>query len=46
MGDTPYGLAFGNEVVIQVEIGSMSTRVRYYDPTKIDEGLKLSLDLI
>jgi hypothetical protein len=45
-GDTPYGLAFGSEVVIPVEIGSMSTRVQYYDPVKNDKGLKLSLDLI
>ena len=44
MGDTPYGLAFGNGVVISIEIGSTSTCVQYYDPAKNDEGLKLSLD--
>jgi hypothetical protein len=46
IGDTLYGLAFGSEAVIPVEIGSMSMQVRYYDPVKNDEGLKLSLDLI
>jgi hypothetical protein len=45
-GDTPYGLAFSTEAVIPVEIGSLSTRVQYYDSARNDEGLKLSLDLM
>lgn len=43
-GDTPFGLAFGCEVVIPVEIGPASFRVQNYDPKRNDEGLMLSLD--
>ena len=45
-GDALYGLAFGNEAIIPVEIITISTCVQYYNPAENDEGLRLSLNLI
>jgi hypothetical protein len=45
-GDTPFGLAFGSEAVVPVEMELPSLHVQKYDPELNDEGLKLSLDLV
>lgn len=45
-GDTPFGLAFGSEAVVLVEMELTSLRVKKYDLELNNEGLKLSLDLL
>jgi hypothetical protein len=46
MGETPFSLAFGSEAVILVEVGSISFRVKHYNPKMNDEGNCVSLDLL
>jgi transposase InsO family protein len=45
-GDTPFGLAFGFEAVVLVEMELTSLCVQKYDPELNNEGLKLSLNLL
>ena len=46
IGETPFYLAFGSEVVILVKIDSVSLRVKHYNPRMKEEGMKLSLALL
>jgi hypothetical protein len=45
-GETPFSLAFKSEAVIPIEVGSISFRVKHYNPKTNDEGIRLSLDLL
>jgi transposase InsO family protein len=46
IGETPFSLTYGTEVVIPAELGSPSFRVAYYNPGLNDEGINLHLDLL
>ncbi|XP_059629543.1 uncharacterized protein LOC132272402 [Cornus florida] len=45
-GETPFGLAFGSEVVIPVEIKFATFRTKYFEPQQNEMELQLNLDLI
>jgi hypothetical protein len=45
-GDTSFSLTFGTEVVIPIEVGSLTYRVEHYDLGLNIEGMKLHLDLL
>ena len=45
-GETPFRLAYGNDVVIPVEIGLTSYRVENYVEKKNEEAIRLQLDLM
>lgn len=45
MGEAPFSLAFGTEVVILVEVGVVF-RVQNYNPGLNDEEMRLNLDLL
>ena len=44
--DTLFNLAFGSNVVIQVEIGINSFRMAHFNPKKNESSLWASLDLL
>lgn len=46
MGETPFLLAFGIEVVIPVEIGMTSHKATNFDSEKNEEGLRVNIDLL
>ena len=46
MGETPFRLTYGSEVVILVEVGLISYRVDNHDESKSDKAIRLQLDLI
>ena len=46
MGETPFRLAYGSEVVILTEVGLTSYRVDNYDEMRNDETMHLQLDLV
>ena len=46
MGETPFRLTYGNEVVIPAEIGLTSYRVDNHDEARNDEAIRLQLDLV
>ena len=46
IGETPFHLAFGNEVVILAEVGLTSCRVAHHDERRNEEGMRLLLDLL
>ena len=45
-GETPFRLAYGNDVVILVEVGLISYRVENYAEEKNEEVIRLQLDLV
>jgi hypothetical protein len=45
-GETPFSLTYGIEVVIPIEVGSLSFRVSHYNRGLNDEGISLHLDLL
>ncbi|XP_022156049.1 uncharacterized protein LOC111023017 [Momordica charantia] len=45
-GETPYGLAFGSEAIIPVEIGMPTLRVENFDGQTNSEAFLLNLDLL
>ena len=45
-GETPFPLAYGNDVVILVEVGLISYRVENYAEEKNEEAIRLQLDLV
>ena len=45
-GETPFRLAYGNDVVILVEVGLISYRVENYAEEKNEEAIRLQLDLV
>ena len=45
-GETPFKLTFGIEVVISVEVGLTSFRVKTYEDQKNQQELNSNLDLI
>ena len=45
-GETPFRLTFGTEVVIPVEVGLASFRVKTYEDQKNEQELNNNLDLI
>ena len=45
-GETSFSLALESEVVIPVEVGSVSFCVKYYNLGMNDKGICLSLDLL
>ena len=45
-GETPFRLAYGNDVVILVEVGLISYRVENYAEEKNKEAIRLQLDLV
>jgi hypothetical protein len=44
--ETPLAVTFGTEVVISVEVGSLSYRVEHYNSGLNDKGIWLHLDLL
>ena len=46
MGETPFRLTYGNEVVIPAKIGLTSYRVDNHNEARNDEVIHLQLDLI
>ena len=46
MGETPFRLTYGSEVVILVEVGLISYRVDNHDESKSNKAIHLQLDLI
>ena len=46
MGETPFKLAFGIEVVILVEVGLSSLRRAHYDEGSNNDELRLNLDCL
>ena len=46
MGETPFKLAFGTEVMIPIEVGMSSLRQAYYDNYNNNKELKLALDCL
>lgn len=46
MGETPFSLIFGVEVVVLVEIGFPSPRVEHLDVDSNNESLRLNLDML
>jgi transposase InsO family protein len=44
--ETPFALTYGIEVVIPVEVGSLSYQVKHYNPGLNEEGMRLHLDLL
>lgn len=46
IGETPFSLAFGTEIVIPVKIGMTAHRVTNFDSKKDKEGLRINLDLL
>lgn len=46
MGETPFLLAFGMEVVILVEIGMDTYKKENFDSRRNEESLRNSLDLL
>ena len=45
-GETPFRLAYGNDVVILVEVGLISYRVENYAEEKNEKAIRLQLDLV
>ena len=46
IGETPFKLAYGSDVVIPMEIGLTNYRVAHYNNEENEKQLRLSLDLI
>ena len=46
IGETPFKLAYGSDVVIPVEVNLTSYRVAHYNNEENEKQLRLSLDLI
>lgn len=46
MGETPFFMTYGTEVVIPIEISSLSPRVAYFEQGHNDKGLISSLDAL
>lgn len=46
MGETPFLLAFGTEVVVLVEIGMITYRTTSFNLGKNDEYLRNNLDML
>lgn len=46
IGETPFTLAFGTEVLILVDIGMTTHRTINFDSEKNEEGLRNNLDLL
>ena len=46
IGETPFKMTFGREVVVLVEVGVLSIRRAWYDEQSNDESLKLALDCL
>lgn len=46
IGETPYSLTYGTEVVISVEVSILSYRIAAESLEGNDEGLTLNLDLL
>ena len=44
--ETPFALAFGTEVVVPVEVGLESPRVKFVSTERNEETLRLNLDLL
>jgi hypothetical protein len=45
-GETPFGMTYGSEAVVPVEIGLTTLRTSTYDDQQNEEELRLNLDLI
>ena len=45
-GERPFCLAFGNDAVIQAEVGLASYRIAHHDEVRNEEGIRLQLDLL
>ena len=46
IGETPFRLTYGSEVVILTEVGLTSYRVDNHDERKNNEAMRLQLDLV
>ena len=46
IGETPFQLTYGSEVVIPAEVRLTSYRVHKHDESKNDEAIRLQLDLV
>ena len=46
IGETPFKLAYGSDVVIPMEVNLTSYRVAHYNNEENEKQLRLSLDLI
>ena len=46
IGETPFRLAYGSEVVIPAKVGLISYRVGNHDESRNDEAMHLQLDLV
>ena len=46
IGDTPFKLAYGRDVVIPTDVGLTSYKVTHYNNEENEKQLRLSLDLI
>ena len=46
IGETPFWLTYGSEVVILAEVRLTSYRVHNHDESKNDEAIRLQLDLV
>ena len=46
MGETPFRLTYGNEVVIPAEMELTSYRIGNHDEARNDEAIRLQLDLV
>ena len=44
--ERPFCLAFGNEEVIQAEVGLASYRIAHHNEARNEEGIRLQLDLL
>ena len=44
--ETPFRLAYGSEAIIPAEVGLTSYRVDNHNEGKIDEAMRLQLDLV
>lgn len=45
-GEIPFKLAYGTEVVILVEVGSLSFRINHFSKQVNSEGIRLNLNLL
>ena len=46
IGETPFRLTYGSEVVIQAEVGLTSFKVHNHDESRNDKAMQLQLDLV
>ncbi|KAL0458021.1 UNVERIFIED_CONTAM: hypothetical protein Slati_0429300 [Sesamum latifolium] len=45
-GESPFSLSYGTEAVAPAEIGELSWRVKHYNSSSNEQGLRMNLDLV